>query len=101
MNENEWVFLSYHNRNAQEALTIAQRLLASGYSLWVDRFQLATNSDWESSILTMQNQARKALVLLSQDYLDSEYCLEELAQLAENKAKIIAVCLDVSALTSA
>ncbi len=59
--------------------------------VWLDRFEISPLDDWDESISQSVNQATGAIVIVSDDYLETEYCRAEYQQLRERGIPINAV----------
>ncbi len=85
------VYLSYHNIDIAYACQLATLLLRYYRNVWLDRFALAPGEDWQAGILAARARATGAIVIVSDDYLQSPYCRVEFEQLQNRGLAITAV----------
>ncbi len=77
------IFLSYRSLEADFALKLAADLKNAGFNLWMDRLDgIQSGDDWRRSIEQALTEDTCAAVVaaLSPDYVQSEYCRNELAR---------------------
>ena len=85
------VYLSYHNIDMSYAFRLANLLLRYYRNVWLDRFEIGPNEDWEGKIRQLRNQATGAIVVVSDDYLRSPYCRAEFDHFKARDIAITAV----------
>ena len=85
------IYLSYHNIDLKYAFQIASLLIRYYRRVWLDRFEVSPLDDWDESISQIVNQATGAIVIVSDDYLEIEYCRREYQRLRERGIPISAV----------
>lgn len=85
------LYLSYHNNDIDRAFRLAMLLLRCYRQVWLDRFQIAPSEDWQAGIRKARDVASGALVVVSDDYLQSPHCQAEFATFAKRGLPIIAV----------
>lgn len=76
MNEQPYIFISYKGEDP-EAITLIDQLRARGYRIWYDR-RIRGGTSWLQGIAEALGGSRCMLSLLTEAYLDSEWCLREL-----------------------
>ncbi|MCK4604776.1 MAG: SUMF1/EgtB/PvdO family nonheme iron enzyme [Deltaproteobacteria bacterium] len=92
------VFVTYSRRDEEylgdnSLLGYLKGLEQEGVEFWTDR-KIRTGEGWDAVIKTNLQSSPIALVLVSQAFLDSAYCLDvEIKSLLENKAHLIPVIL--------
>ena len=74
------IFLSYSHSPefAAEVQQLKKDLQSAGYSVWLDTQDIATGSDWHSAIGDGLFDCRAFVALLSDRYIQSKYCQNEL-----------------------
>ena len=85
------IYLSYHNIDLKYAFRIASLLIRYYRRVWLDRFEVSPLDDWDESISQIVNQATGAIVIVSDDYLETEYCRGEYQRLRERGIPISAI----------
>ena len=91
------VFLSYSHKPRDtsymaEVLDFVKGLNTEGIAFWSDK-NIVKGDHWEQEIMKRLEESDMALTLVSQAYLDSEYCNLEVKALLEQSAVIIPVML--------
>ncbi len=92
------VFVSYSRQDSQylekdSLLGFLRGLENEGVEFWTDQ-EIGAGVDWDEAIKANLRDARLALALVSQAFLDSEYCQDvEIRTLLENQAHLIPVIL--------
>lgn len=82
-----YIFISYAHKDAELVLPIIDRLQKDGYRVWYDE-GIAPGSSWDVYISEHLNRCSNVLSFLSQAYVKSQNCRDELA-LARTKEKPI------------
>ncbi len=80
-----FIFVSYSHKNRDEALSIVERLQEDGYRVWYDE-GIHPGSEWDEYIARYVANCSLFLALLSDEYLQSSNCKDELNH-ARNKEK--------------
>lgn len=83
--DDAFIFVSYSHRNKDDALAIVERLQRDGYRVWYDE-GIHPGSEWDEYIARYVANCTLFLALLSDDYLKSSNCKDEL-NYARNKEK--------------
>lgn len=79
MTKTEYVFLSYRSIEADFALKLASDLKNAGVKLWMDRLDgIKVGMDWRDVIEHAINTCAAMIIVLSPEYVKSEYCKKEL-----------------------
>lgn len=60
-------------------------------AIWFDRYEVNLTDEWGAQVINARQNATYAIVILSEDYLNTPYCREEYEQLFEREIPIIAV----------
>lgn len=83
-------FLSYSRQSTPfEFLQHLEEMLrGAGYSVWRDSTHIAGGSEWHSAVAKALLHSRALVCLLTDSYLQSQYCTKELF-LAEHKGKLL------------
>ncbi|MBZ0281645.1 MAG: TIR domain-containing protein [Anaerolineae bacterium] len=88
------IFISYRSIEAEFALKLAADLRNAGVSIWMDRLDgIHGADDWRRSIEQGLRDATGLLAVMSPDYINSKYCLRELATADELNIPILPVLL--------
>jgi CheY-like chemotaxis protein len=77
---NRPVFLSYSNQDRSLAMGIRRNLEASEIPVWYAPSALQVGDEWRKQVDEAIRQATCFVALISDSYVASPYCLEELAQ---------------------
>ena len=83
--DDAFIFVSYSHRNRDDALMIVERLQRDGYRVWYDE-GIHPGSEWDEYIARYVANCTLFLALLSDEYLKSSNCKDEL-NYARNKEK--------------
>jgi hypothetical protein len=79
MSQNEHIFLSYRNIEADFALKLAADLKNIGVKLWMDRLDgIQGGDDWVQTLQNAINGCAAFIAVLSPEYIRSKYCRREL-----------------------
>ena len=85
------IFVSYHNIDIPYAFQLSTLLIRYYRNIWLDRFEIGPAEDWDESIRQARNRVSGALVIVSDDYLQSDYCRREYECFQERQIPITAV----------
>lgn len=85
------IYLSYHNIDLRYAFQLSNLLIRYYRNIWLDRFEVSPTEDWQESIRRAYHLASGALVIVSDDYLESEYCRGEYEGFRRRNIPVIAV----------
>lgn len=72
-----YIFISYSHRNRLEAEVIIQRLMNDRYRVWYDE-GIDPGTEWDENIATHIEECGYFIALLSNEYLESSNCKDEL-----------------------
>lgn len=90
-------FFSHSSKDKTLVLKVAEHLNRSLIKTWVDQAQMPGGSSLPEKIASGIRQSKYFLAFISQDYIDSKWCMDELKQvyplLVKNDVKIIPVLL--------
>ena len=96
------LFISYSH--SPHTLPMVQRLQQdlqeAGYSVWLDTADIASGSNWHSAIGEGVRDCRALLALLSERYINSKYCRNELFMADSIQKPIFPVLLETVDLSS-
>ena len=98
MEETKHFFVSYSHLDDDFALKLAADLKNIGVSIWIDRFDgigLSPSEDWRKTIemaITKDN-ANALISVISPNYINSKYCMKEIARADRLDIPIIPVLL--------
>src|SRR5688572_1745413 len=82
------LFVSYKREENQFALKLAASLKNRGIGVWVDLLDIKPSDDWDDSIDKALKSSIGLIAVLTNEYLLSEYCRDEL-KFARNKGLTI------------
>ena len=86
------VFISYGRRHSKEfAIKLREALIQKGYSVWLDKENIAIAVDFQKKIYEGVRHACNFCYVLSPHSVHSEYCFKELNKALELKKKIIPI----------
>ncbi len=93
------IFISYSSHDRLQALTLAEKLRASGYDTWIDEHHIRGASRWGKEIVQAINASKLVAVLVSSSSLASENVVKELNLAAEKHKHLLPVMLENAELT--
>ena len=85
------IFISYSRRNSEQALSLAERLRASGANVWMDTVALAAAETWSAEIVGAIEKCTHFILLLSDDSVASINVTKEVSLASEAKKTIIPI----------
>lgn len=91
------VFISYTQDDHEAAATIADRLSASGFSVFFDRQAIVMGESWDDRIAEELRTARAVIALLSSRSRRSTWVADELQEALDSKKLVVPVLLDQAA----
>ena len=94
------VFISYSRRDKEHALSLAERLRASGCSIWIDTQGIEAATSWSREIVTAIDTCKAVLLLLSESSVASHNVVKEVSLASEARKTIIPVDLEHVELTA-
>lgn len=87
------IFISYSRRDSEQALSLAERLRASGASVWIDTAALTAAETWSAEIVGAINTCKTFIILLSPDSVASHNVTKELALASEKRKTILPIVI--------
>lgn len=72
-----YIFVSYAHLDMDEAMTIVSELIDRGYRIWYDE-GIDPGTEWDENIATHIENSSMFIALMSNHYLDSTNCKDEL-----------------------
>lgn len=98
MEETKHFFVSYSHLDDDFALKLAADLKNIGISIWIDRFDgigLSPSDDWRKTIemAITEDNANALIPVISPNYINSKYCMKEIARADRLDIPIIPVLL--------
>ena len=72
-----FIFISYSHRNSEKVLSIVERLQKDGYRVWYDE-GIDPGTEWDEFIAGKIEKSGFLIAFMSQEYLDSQNCKDEL-----------------------
>lgn len=94
------VFISYSRRDKEHALSLAERLRASGCSIWIDTQGIEAATSWSREIVTAIDTCKAVLLLLSESSVASHNVVKEVSLASESRKTILPVDLEHVDLTA-
>jgi len=95
------IFISYSRKDSEHALALAERLRATGASIWMDSVSLAAAETWSGEIVHAIKECKTMIVLLSPDSIASHNVTKEVGLASEKKNTIIPIELAACELSDA
>ena len=93
--EKPFIFISYSHRNMDEAVSIIQLLQKDNYRVWYDE-GIDPGSEWDENIASHVEKCGYFIALLSEEYLQSSNCKDELNYARElEKPRLLVYLKDV------
>ena len=80
-----YVFISYAHLDVDRVLPIIQHLKSDGYRIWYDQ-GIEAGTAWAKNIAEHLGRASCIIAFISQNYISSENCMDEIEH-AKNKGK--------------
>src|ERR1700730_9533992 len=93
------IFISYSSHDRLQAISLAERLRASGYDTWIDQHRIHGSARWGKEIVQAINSSSLVAVLISSSSLESENVVKELSLAAERHKHLLPVMLEPIDLT--
>jgi Leucine-rich repeat (LRR) protein len=88
-----YIFVSYAHKDSEAVLPVIQALYGKKYRIWYDE-GIAPGSEWPENIALHLKKASAVMVFVSDHYLASPNCKNELRVADEQKKKTIQIALD-------
>ena len=90
---NNYIFISYAHRDAESVLPILNRLRQNGYRTWYDG-DIDAAREWDKEIADHVENCGFFIAFMSQAYLDSSNCRDEVSFARDLNKKQVLVYLD-------
>ena len=89
------VFISYQREpdNVKFVQKLKKDLESKGYSVWMDTEDIRSGSDWHSAIGTAVQGCKALVAVMTDRYITSQYCKNELFMASQEKKHIFPVIL--------
>jgi hypothetical protein len=87
------IFLSYSRIDMDAADKIVTHLEKHGFNIWIDR-DMTLGEDWPKKLASEINASDGVLMLISNNSLNSDYCLKEIVFALKKKKPVVAIHLD-------
>lgn len=87
-----YAFISYAHKDSDVVLNIVGSMQQDGYNVWYDT-GIAPGSSWDDYIATQINNCNCFIAFISNNYLNSANCRDELNYARDNAAHIVLVYL--------
>lgn len=97
MGEEPYIFVSYSHKDSERVWPIITRLQADRFRVWYDD-GINPGTEWDSNIASHIKNCSFFLVFISENYLASENCKDELSFVRELKKNRVLAYLDEVAL---
>lgn len=88
----QYIFVSYSHKNKDYVLSIIERLQKDGYRIWYDE-GIHPGSEWDEYIAQHVDNCSFFLAFLSEEYLDSSNCKDELKYAREIEKNSVLIYL--------
>lgn len=87
-------FISYSRVNQQFAIRLASELKSSGFSIWMDQFDIPTGARWDDEIEKALRECEIFLIILTPDSIASENAKDEIGYAIDHGKRILPVLLE-------
>ncbi len=88
-----YIFISYSHQDSEEVLPLVGQLSVDGYRVWYDG-GIELSVDWNDYLRKKALGCEYMLCMISDKYVDSMYCCQELDIALSNGIKVIPIYLD-------
>jgi hypothetical protein len=88
------VFLSHSDKDRATLEKVAKSLMREGFTIWTNRTDIKTGTDFQNEINQGIEQADNLVYLISPDSIQSKYCQDELAHALVNKKRVIPILIE-------
>lgn len=85
------IFISYSRRDSEQALSLAERLRASGMTVWIDQHGIEAATSWSKEIVSAIKGCKAFCLLLSDYSLASGNVIKETSLASEFKRTIVPI----------
>jgi hypothetical protein len=97
--EEPYIFLSYSHRNANAAAEVIRYLKAAGFRVWYDEGVIPA-TQWDENIARAIENCDYLIALISEAYLSSSNCLDELNYARDRNIPMLLIYLEDVSLPS-
>ena len=94
-----YIFLSYSHRNADAAAEVIRYMKAAGFRVWYDEGVIPA-TQWDENIARAIENCDYLIALISEDYLSSANCLDELNYARDRNIPMLLIYLEDVSLPS-
>jgi TolB-like protein/Tfp pilus assembly protein PilF len=94
------IFISYSRRDSEQALSLAERLRASGMTVWIDQHGIEVATSWSKEIVDAIESSKVFVILLSRSSLASANVVKELSIASEAGRSVVPVDLEAVTIPS-
>ena len=92
----KYIFISYSHKDTDIVLPILQRMAMDGYTIWYDE-HITAATEWDDSIADHIVNSTYVISFLSNNYMNSNNCMDELKFARdENKKQLLIFLEDIS-----
>jgi hypothetical protein len=88
------LFLSFSSKDSEKMNRVAELVRGEGLEPWHSDKDMRSDNDWGSQLMERLEKMPAVLLLLSEAYCESKYCLQEVLLAQEEGKKIFVLCLD-------
>src|SRR5436190_9881796 len=88
------IFISYSRKDSVQALSLVERLRASGLDVWIDQHGIEASTSWSKEIANALKECHTMVLLLSPMAVASANVAKELSVAAQLKKRIVPVQLE-------
>lgn len=88
-----FIFVSYSHKNEKKVKVIIEKLMIDGYRVWYDN-GISAGKVWRDMIAKRILECDVFIAFISNDYVDSKYCIRELDLAESNNIQYFAVFLE-------
>lgn len=92
------IFVSYSRKDLNLADRFAEGLKALGFEVWMDRTGISAGEEFVGKLTDAINRCDAVLMLVSQNFVQSEYCLKEILFARKKLKPLLVAHLDDSCL---
>ena len=85
------IFVSYHNIDIKYVFRLSTLLIRYYRNIWLDRFEISPTEDWDEKIRQARGRVSGAMVIVSDDYLQSDYCRSEYEYFQNRQIPVTAI----------
>ncbi len=91
-------FLSYARADAEQALRLADDLIAAGVSVWVDQYDIRPSQHWDRAVETAVRACRGMIVVISPRATQSPNVADEVSVAIDDGKDLIPILIETCAL---